>query len=100
MNFNLGMGIVILLGISILARIIPVFIADKLSKNILEEVKENLPLCVFITMCTYFFITETEKDPVSAVLAFTCIIISTLMKVNTFISIFLSIIIYVLFKNM
>ena len=100
MNFNLGMGVVILLGISILARIIPVFISDKFSNNILKEVKEKLPLCVFITMCTYFFITETDKYPVPAVLAFTCIVIFILMKVNNFISIFISIMIYVLFKNM
>lgn len=68
-------GILLLLGVSLVARILPSLIDLKLSQETQEDIKSILPTAVFINLIVYCTIQEINKSLYAAIFAILFIVI-------------------------
>lgn len=100
MNQNIIFGVIGLFFISIIVRVIPAFLKNKIKIETIQNIEEHLPVAVFITMATYLFITEFNKNPTATVIAFMFILIMILCKIKNIILIVItSVLIYLMINH-
>ncbi|PTV47838.1 AzlD domain-containing protein [Acinetobacter seifertii] len=99
MNTKLLIGVVILFSISVIVRIAPAFVKNRLNSETLDNIEQVLPICVFIPMAVYFFITEIQKNFLPAIISFIFIFILLQIKSNNLVTIIGSILLFIFIKN-
>ncbi|NHB57290.1 hypothetical protein G9F32_04480 [Acinetobacter sp. 194] len=99
MNQQIIFGIIGLFLISILVRIIPAFLKNKIKIETIQNIEEHLPISVFITMATYLFITEFQKNSIAAITGFMVIVIMIFFKIKNIIVIVITSILVYLMMN-
>lgn len=76
MNIKILIGVLMLFTISILVRIIPSLLKNRINIKTIENIEKNLPTSIFIAMSSYLFITELNKNPIPAAIAMALIFLS------------------------
>jgi len=90
MNTKILIGVLMLFIISIIVRIIPSLLKNKINIKLIENIEKNLPTSIFIAMSSYLFITELNKNPIPATISIGLIFFAIYMKIKNIILIVMS----------
>lgn len=80
MNKDVLIGSAILLLISIIVRIMPTFLKIKLSEQTIDNIKNILPIAVFINLLTYCVASEGKEYAIATAAGFSVLVILILLK--------------------
>lgn len=90
MNTKILIGVLMLFIISIIVRIIPSLLKNKINIKLIENIEKNLPTSIFIAMSSYLCITELNKNPIPATISIGLIFFAIYMKIKNIILIVMS----------
>ena len=99
MNRDVLIGSLILLLVSILVRIIPTFVKLKLSERSEANIKEILPIAVFVNLLIYCVVSEASSATTASLISFFILLTLLLMKrINLLVTVTVASICYMIIR--
>lgn len=95
---NAMLGTLMLLGVSVLVRVIPSIVRLPFDNRRQQTLRQLLPIAVFVNLVAYCFLSEVKTHPAEAVAAFALLLgmITFLPRVGVLLSVVLSSTVYFL----
>jgi branched-subunit amino acid transport protein AzlD len=99
MNRDVLIGSLILLLVSILVRVIPTFVKLKLSERSEANIKEILPIAVFVNLLIYCVVSESSSATTASLISFFILLTLLLMKrINLLVTVTVASICYMIIR--